>query len=275
MKEFIETRKLFEEAIGMTAPISYTQWLELPDNKKAAALFVNFYNRITLAWQKAYAEYVDEEDAISILMQYILKNVPIIMTDPKRYTDKYMYTVAFNSMSALRRVKGAQERYNNTTEQYFNIDGDEVNKFDSISEDELADTLHRVADILVDIYSDLDASTRSVIQNIISGKKLTSKAQREESMIYHKLRTIFADFADDFLSPKLSCETFADVLKYDNLIDSAVVKMRDGVKAVYCGEKRVSDNGKTEIVFIGPMQDYILPISVACNLKVISVDMYD
>ena len=273
--EFYETKMRFTEAIGMTAPISYAQWLALPDTLKAAGLYVNFYEQISLAWSKAKAEFIDDEDGVSTLMQYLMKNVDIIKKNPKKYTPNYVYTVAYNSMGSLRRLKGEQNRYNYTASHYVQNDkGEDLDLFDALVGDEIESIIHKVADVLFDAYSDLDNDTKLIIQNILYNRKLTQKAQKRESEIYHNLRNLFAEYADDFIAPKLSCDTFADILKYDSLVDSAVVVMRDGVKAVYLGEKRVAANGKTEVVFVGPTQDYVIPIATACDLPVLDVEMY-
>lgn len=274
-KAFTETKARFMEATGISAPITYEQWLVLPDEHKAVALYINFFAEITLAWTKAEAEFVEEDDAVSIILQYLMKNVPIITANPKKYTGSYIYRVAYNCMGCLRRVKSESFRYYNTISNYqTDVEDREINIFDNI-EDESDPYIHLAADILASIYEELDKDTKSVINNILNGKKLTNKAKERESDIYAYLRKVFAKVADQYLVPKLLCETFSDVLKYDTLIDSAVVVMRDGVKAIYCGEKRVATNGKTDIVFMGPTQDYIIPASATYDLKVVDVQMYE
>ena len=141
--------------------------------------------------------------------------------------------------------------------------------------DELADKIHLAAEMLYDLYDELDKDEKAVIKNILTGSKLTKRTKERESEIYTTLRYAFRRFAADFATPSLICNNFADVLKYDDLIDSAVVIMRDGTKAVYCGEKRISSNSKTEIVFFGPTQDYVMPINLTYDLEVVEVEMYD
>lgn len=280
--EFKEAKERYESAIGKKAPITFDEWFSLPDSHKAAALFINFYNQITLAWTKAKADFTEDEDGLSIVMQYLMKNVPIIESNPNKYSESYIYKVSYNCMSCLRRVKSEIARDKECVSEWFMVDSplgngvkDCISTFDLIGMDELADKLHLAADLLYDLYGELDAEEKSVINNILKGTRVTKKAKERESEIYTTLRYAFRKFASDFSNPSLVCNTFADVLKYDDLIDSAVVIMRDGTKTVYCGEKRISPNGKTEIVFFGPTQDYVMPINRTYDLKVVEFEMYD
>ena len=281
--EFKEAKERYESAIGKKAPITFDEWFSLPDSHKAAALFINFYNQITLAWTKAKADFTEDEDGLSIVMQYLMKNVPIIESNPNRYSKGYIYKIAMNCMCCLRRVKSEISRSKECVSEWYTNNSccgdtgttDEASYFDCIGMGELADKLHLAADILYDLYGELDKDEKSVINNILRGSKLTKRSKERESEIYTTLRYAFRRFAADFATPSLVCRTFADVLKYDDLIDSAVVVMRDGTKAVYCGEKHISPNTKTEIVFFGPTQDYVMPINLTYDLEVIEVEMYD
>ena len=278
--EFKEAKERYESAIGKKAPITFEEWFTLPDSHKAAALFINFYNQITLAWTKAKADFTEDEDGLSTVMQYLMKNVPIIETNPNKYSETYIYRVAYNCMGCLRRNKTDVARCKECVSEWHSKDScyggsDESSYFDFIGMDELADKLHLAADILYDLYGELDRDEKAVINNILKGTRLTKKSKERESEIYTTLRYAFRRFAADFATPSLICNNFADVLKYDDLIESAVVIMRDGTKAVYCGEKRISPNSKTEIVFFGPTQDYVMPINLTYDLEVVEVEMYD
>ena len=278
--EFKEAKERYESAIGKKAPITFEEWFTLPDSHKAAALFINFYNQITLAWTKAKADFTEDEDGLSTVMQYLMKNVPIIETSPNKYSETYIYRVAYNCMGCLRRNKTDVARCKECVSEWHSKDScyggsDESSYFDFIGMDELADKLHLAADILYDLYGELDRDEKAVINNILKGTRLTKKSKERESEIYTTLRYAFRRFAADFATPSLICNNFADVLKYDDLIESAVVIMRDGTKAVYCGEKRISPNSKTEIVFFGPTQDYVMPINLTYDLEVVEVEMYD
>ena len=73
---FYQTRDMFKEFIGVDTPLAYSTWMELDPDKKAAALFVNFFDQITLAWYKAKSFYAVDEDGVSTCLQYLQKNVP-------------------------------------------------------------------------------------------------------------------------------------------------------------------------------------------------------
>lgn len=101
MKSFYETREMFRNYIGYTKPLSYEEWLSLPDDHKAAALYVQFFNEILLAWNKAKSYDGDDEEAVETVLQYLIKNTSIIMNDCKRYTAKYIYRISYNCLYCI------------------------------------------------------------------------------------------------------------------------------------------------------------------------------
>ncbi|MBP8593157.1 MAG: hypothetical protein KBI35_01865 [Ruminococcus sp.] len=90
MNEFTKTYRLFKEAIDYypTDISTYEGWRELTVKLRAAGLFVQFFDQITLAYQKNKDSYpfIEEETAVSTVIQYIIKNVPMILYQAKRYT---------------------------------------------------------------------------------------------------------------------------------------------------------------------------------------------
>lgn len=276
--EFTKTRNNFREATNCDYPLSYEEWMALPEDKKVAALFVNFFDTITLAWYKAQAEYIEENDGISLLMQYLLKNIPILKENPKKYNEKYIYSVSWNSMASLRRVKSAQDRYNLTTSQYATTaDGDdEYDLFNTIPDDSditEGDEVQKAVNGIMDIYFRADSATKEVISHIVNGTKIGKRTQKKEAEIIETLKKELLPFKAAIIpdAPKV----FAEVLNEDDYIASAVVKMRDGESAVYYGEKRISQaTGKTEVVFFGSKTDYVLPIDLAATLEVLDIERY-
>lgn len=100
---FSATRKMFSECIGYKKSMSYDDWVNLPEDYKAAALFVHFYDQITLAWfsiVKVYGSFADQ-DGVDIVLQYLMKNVEIINNDPKRFTPAYLYTISYNCINSM------------------------------------------------------------------------------------------------------------------------------------------------------------------------------
>ena len=113
MSQFFATKKTFANIIGFDntdESLSYESWMSLPDSYKSAALFVNFYPHVKAAWNSAKGPCVDEEDGIETVLQYLEKNVEKIKGNPNRYNSNYIYAVAWNSMSCLRRTYESQLR---------------------------------------------------------------------------------------------------------------------------------------------------------------------
>ena len=99
--QFRKTRNLYINYLQYTTPLSYVQWVALPDDHKAAALFVQYFDQIELAWYKARSLFTSEEDGVYTMMQYLMKNVEKIKNDPKRFSPKYIYKVAYNCLYCI------------------------------------------------------------------------------------------------------------------------------------------------------------------------------
>ena len=114
MGAFYSTKQNFTEVLGWAGKISYPEWMELKEDVKAAALFLNFYEPIMTAWNKVKSFYTLEEDGVSTMLQYLQKNVPIISKEPKKYTPNYIYRVAFNCLYCIcHDLQGERLRYEN------------------------------------------------------------------------------------------------------------------------------------------------------------------
>ena len=115
MKEFKDTFDRFSLAISCydLDLSTYDGWRELPDKLRTAGLYVQFYNQITLAYQKNKQSYpfIEEATALSTLLQYLMKTTSKILFQPSRYTPAYMYTVAFNAIYPLGRILRDVESY--------------------------------------------------------------------------------------------------------------------------------------------------------------------
>ena len=98
--EFTETKKLFQTVLNYdnTKPLTYDRWLAIPDDQKSAVLYLAFYEQITLAWEKTKSFYTPTSDGVSIVLQYLEKNVSIIQKHPERFTSSYIYRVAYNCL---------------------------------------------------------------------------------------------------------------------------------------------------------------------------------
>lgn len=139
--QFKETRIFFYNLIPYDAnkPLSYDDWMKLPDSYKSAALYLRFYDQITLAWEKTKSLYTPTSDGVSILLQYLEKNVRLIAADEKRYSPRYIYKIAFNALycECHDRVSTARAFKHEVSEQSMlkNSEGDAISYFDVFSAD--------------------------------------------------------------------------------------------------------------------------------------------
>lgn len=101
--EFYATRELFATHINYNNPLSYDEWLATADDLKAAVLYCQFFDQITLAWFKLKSVYSSEADGVDEAIQYLQKNVDKIKGDPKRFTAAYIYKIMYNCLYCLCR----------------------------------------------------------------------------------------------------------------------------------------------------------------------------
>lgn len=73
--QFYETFKLLKDSTNYTKPLSYDEWLYVPDSLKVGVLYVQFYEQISLAWYKLKTKAAIEEDCVSEVLAYLSKNV--------------------------------------------------------------------------------------------------------------------------------------------------------------------------------------------------------
>ena len=123
-----ETRNCYRNFLEINIPLTFEQWNELPHDKKAIALYLQFFNEIVLAWEKANTiDFIDCEDGVEVINQYLEKNVSIIEKDPKRFTANYIYRVAYNCMYCIcHDRKCDKDRLENETSAIISHDGDEI-----------------------------------------------------------------------------------------------------------------------------------------------------
>ncbi len=101
--EFYVTRELFSSYVNYNAPLSYEEWLNVADDLKAAVLYCQFFEQITLAWYKLKSIYSAESDGVAEAIQYLQKNVEIIKNDEKRFAPSYIYKIMYNCLYCLCR----------------------------------------------------------------------------------------------------------------------------------------------------------------------------
>ena len=193
-----ETVKLFRDATGLKVnePLTYSEWLTLPDSIKSAALYVMFFDQITLAHYKSRSFYSLEEDNVSIVCQYLEKNVPIIIQNPRRYSPKYIYQIAYNCMYCQSRdIKRDLLRYENEVGNITIKDDTEYDMFDFISDSRTIDGMISNEDFWT-IVEKRDDTALSVVENILNGTRLPAGVKAKKAAIIEELRKDLIQFVD-------------------------------------------------------------------------------
>ena len=277
---FARVRSSFEDAMSsIQFPITYEQWLGIKDQYKAAALFVNFYDQICLARSKWLCGFITEGEDSSIVLQRLLKNVEVLKNDRKRFTKNYMFRVAYNAIGELRKIQGTVDFYNLTESNIkISASGEEVDEFST----RIGEEYDGVSEMVRSQYSDafwsvvngLDKDSKRLVEALLGGKPVGKKIEAKKEVLMAGLRSKFGAFRTEFYDDKAdSSLTFRKVLVNDDSVESAVVVMPDGEKAVYYGEKEETENGRC-IVFFGSKKDYCIPVRNAVNLTVLDVTLY-
>ena len=166
--EFYNTYLLYREYIGYKEELSYRKWMRLPDRFKAAALYVQFYDQITLAWYKVKTNWSIEEEGVETVNQYLLKNVKKIEEDSKRFTPAYIYKVAWNCLYCLciDPTKNKERYYNETPESFASSSDDECSWFDFIGEEADFDDIRENAEI-ADFFNSVDDALQCYIAYVL------------------------------------------------------------------------------------------------------------
>ena len=179
---FAETRNLFTMYVGYVRPLSYDEWKALPESHKSAALFVQFYDEITLAWYKLKTtySYIPDEDGVSTVCQYLEKNVSRINAEPKKFSSAYIYTVAYNCLYCITHDKTSLWERNQTeiSNITYSDNGDELDLFDTVAdtrsaEDECEDQTFKK--MFWQVIEDSSLETQKVVNHLIHGDSLKKK----------------------------------------------------------------------------------------------------
>lgn len=272
--QFEATKTMFVSALDgyiSGGNISYGEWMGIPDDLKAIALYVQFYDSITLAWAKTRCTYITDDEEVSVLLQYIQKNVDKIKNDQKRYTGPYMYTVGYKCMGSLRRKSNEQTRYNMTSSRYTtNESGEEIDILEKYVKEDDPEVIDKT--IMKDFWASMDKQPKimqEVIESMVNGTRSLVKKPEKMEILNH-LRTTFSEYRQLYLNTEM---TFQSVYNVDDNVSSAVVEMEDGELAVYYGQKG-SLHEELYIEFFGAKKDYIIPYETAKNFRVIDVQLY-
>lgn len=282
--EFIETKKRFEASTpNVIYPITYQEWLTLPHEFKASALFVTFFEQMLLAAKKFSSPNIVQEDVISALMFKLIQVVDTVQKDAKKYTTAYLYTIAKNALIDYNRVISNKNYWENTQSNIQvnsnDMDDTEYDIFDSLcTPDSEQDPLmlKSIAEtgrkLMILLNSNNDTIIK-VIEYLLGQKKTLSKnVKRDLPTILSELREFFSEQASYYKDIRLDCDTFEDVINNKELINSCTVVLEDGTEAVWLGDMDVYKNGAIRYKFISEQSIHTIPKSRAITLKVINVE---
>jgi len=194
---FAETRNLFTMYVGYVRPLSYDEWKALPDSHKSAALFVQFYDEITLAWYKLKTtySYVPDEDGVSTMCQYLEKNVSRILADPKKFSPAYIYTVAYNCLYCITHDKVNLWERNKTeiSNITYSDNGDELDLFDTVADTKSAEDASEEESfkkMFWQVIEDSSLETQKVVNYLINGESLNKKRANSPDYNFDTLRDV-------------------------------------------------------------------------------------
>ena len=190
MNAFNETRNLFIAHTGYTRPLSYQEWILVPDEDKAAVLFVQFFDQITLAWYKTKSFFVVEDDGVSTMLQYLIKNVPIIQDNSKRFTKSYIYQVAYNCLYCISHdIKRDKQRFENEISNIVSAGEDELDLFDTVVDHSSIDSEMDKQEFW-ELIENMDLKTKKVINHLLTGDSLKRTSKRSYGYDTDPLRDI-------------------------------------------------------------------------------------
>ncbi len=190
MTAFFETRDLFIELTQFDHQLTYEEWSSAPKDHKAALLFVNFFNKMIQAWDRANRfDFIPGEDGVSIVCQYLEKNVPIIEQNDKKFTEAYIYRVAYNCMYCIcHDLKSVKDRWENETSSIVTYEGEELSLFDTISDKSGSAENRFLSEVLKKDFWELvegnDPKCQKVIDYLLSGDVKSLKKVNKNNKDY-------------------------------------------------------------------------------------------
>lgn len=169
LSNFYDARNLFIEMTQYTKPLTYEEWHKRSDTDKIGLLFVQFFNEIITAWEKADSiDFGDPAEGVSTVLQYLGKQVSqiiyyrkdnpskrataefrrsnpdeciaverrIIDSNPEKFSPRYIYRIAYNCLYCIcgHDRKCDKDRINNETSPVLSFDGEEISVFDFVAD---------------------------------------------------------------------------------------------------------------------------------------------
>lgn len=185
--QFIQTRNMFRDYLsGYPKDLTYDAWKNAEPEDQAALLYITFYQEITLAWCNAVVSrkvvHVTQEDGVSTVLQYLMKNVDKILEDEKRYSQRYVYTVCYNCLLSLWRTRGADMQRSSLEIPNEYTEGDvSVNLWDLVpSEDDDLET-QETKEAVWNIIRHMGPKAEKVVNNLINPGDSLHKISKSSS----------------------------------------------------------------------------------------------
>ena len=185
--QFIQTRDMFRDYLsGYPKNLSYAEWIKADADDKAALLYVTFYQEITLAWCNAITSnkvvYVSQEDGVSTVLQYLMKNVDKIADDENRYSPRYIYKVCYNCLLSLATTRGADQKRSICEISNEYTEGDTlVNLWDLVpSEDDDIET-QKTKEAVWNIIKHMGPKAEKVVNHLINPSDTLHKVSQSSS----------------------------------------------------------------------------------------------
>jgi len=128
--QFAQTLRMFQEFTNVDETLTFDLWEGLNADQKSAALFVKFYDRITLAWYNTKGDHTIEEDGVAEAIHICSKlcglsvkqksdkaHVACTVTS-KTFTPQYIYHTMRNAFSSLNyERKSTRSQYQHPNDE--------------------------------------------------------------------------------------------------------------------------------------------------------------
>ena len=193
---FHETKRLFNDYLQIDEPLTYDAWMKLDSCDKAAALYVNFFDTVTLAYWKVASPYSPEEDNVSIALQYLQKNVSIIEQNPKRYNEKYIYRIMYNCLNceSLYVVRNINKYNYEVSPNIVDDSGIETCIYDTYEGTNLTTEEEFDKETFWEIISELGDDAVTLVDCLINRTMLPKGMKAKKSRIIEQLRDQLNDY---------------------------------------------------------------------------------
>lgn len=171
--QFKEAYNRFKDFSGYTKPMSWEEWVALNDPEvMVAVLYCQYYSEITLAWYKARADFVPDEDGLSCVLQYLTKNVPIIAAEGNKFSPAYIYRVSYNCMDCLRYVERDINRHNTEVTNIVLYEGEELDLCDLAPHQDMEYEALQDRSNFWAIIQSMGPEVEKVVNHLVNGESL-------------------------------------------------------------------------------------------------------